>query len=77
MIQSIMCGVQYYLQETWALVKADTTLHMFCKKPNMTNNQYKTQLEAYITVLESYWGCVPIHPDLLIVKLKSTKVTNV
>ena len=35
MIQRIMCGVEYYLQDTWALDKADKMLHTFWQKPNV------------------------------------------
>ena len=60
-----------------ALVKANKMLHMFWKKPNITNKKYKTHFESCITVLDSYGGCVYIHLDLLTAKLKTMKMADV
>ena len=42
----------------------------------MANNEYKTQFEAYVTVLESYEGLFAIHPYLLTAKMKAMKVAD-
>ena len=47
------------------------------KKPIMNIYKYNTQFEAYVTILESYWVCVPINPDLLTEKPKAINVDDV
>ena len=41
---------EYHLQDTGAMVKSDKTEKKLWKNPNMTNNEYKTKFEAYVTV---------------------------
>ena len=39
MIKGIVCGVEEHLQETWAMVKSDKTLHIVWKNPNKSNDK--------------------------------------
>ena len=72
-----MCGVEDHLQDMWYLVKEENMPHKLCQKPNITNGMNRMQFEAYVKFLESYGGCVPIHPALLMGKLKKILVTDV
>ena len=76
MIRRIMCGVEYNLQDTWALFKDDRILHMLWQKPNINNGEYKTHFEACITVLYSYGFYIPVHPYLLKEEMKAMKVND-
>ena len=56
MIKKIVCGVEESLQKIKAIVMAEKTLHTFCKKSNVANDNYKSQFDVYVTVLETYAG---------------------
>ena len=69
MVNKIMCDVEDYLQKTMAIVMADKTLHTFQKNPNVANDNYKSQFDAYVNVLEAYAGGITVPPDLVDGKL--------
>ena len=52
-----------------AIVMADKTLHTFQKNPNVANDNYKSQFDAYVNVLEAYAGRITVPPDLVDGKL--------
>ena len=74
--QLIMCGVEDHLQDTWELAKEEKNLHTFWKNPNTVNDNYKTQFEEFVIVLESYGVCVTIQPALLSEKMKTMHATD-
>ena len=51
MIKGIVCGVKDSLQNTMAIVMDEKMPHTFWKNPNVENNNYKSQSDAYVTVL--------------------------
>ena len=55
-----MCGVEEY-----PIVMSKKTLHTFWKNPNVENDDYKSQLDAYITVLEVYVVGITAPPTLV------------
>ena len=60
MIKKIMCGLEEYLQNTMAILMSEKTLHKFFQNPNGSNNDYKSQFNAYVTILEAYVGRITV-----------------
>ena len=54
MINNIMCGVEESLQKKMVIVMAEETLHTFRQNTNLENDNYKSQFNTYVTVLEAY-----------------------
>ena len=44
---------------------AKKTLHTFWKNPNVEKDNYKSQFDAYVTVLEACVGGISVPPDLV------------
>ena len=70
MIKKIICGVEESPQKKMVIVVAEKTLHTFWKNPHVANNDYKSQFDAYVTVLETYAGRIIITPALIDVNLR-------
>ena len=51
LIEKIMVGVEESLQQTMAIVMLERTLHNFFQKMGTSNNDYKSQFDAYVTVM--------------------------
>ena len=54
MINNIMCGVEESLPKKMVIVMAEETLHTFRQNTNLENDNYKSQFNTYVTVLEAY-----------------------
>ena len=54
MIKNIMCGVEDSLQKKMAIIMSDKMLHIFWQKPNVANDNNKSQFDTYIM----FWGLV-------------------
>ena len=52
MIKNIMCSVDDSSQKIMAIVMEKKNMHTFWKNPNVANDAYKSQFDAYVTVLE-------------------------
>ena len=48
---------------------SEKTLHMFWKNPNVENDAYNSQFDAYVTVLEAYGGEITVPPAFVDGKL--------
>ena len=48
-----------------AIVMAEKMLHTFWQNTNVTNDNYKIQFDAYITVLEAHAGGITVPPALV------------
>ena len=70
MIKSIMWGMEDPLQKKTAIVMAEKILHMFWKNPNVENNDYKIQFDAYVNILEAYAGRITVPLALVDSKLR-------
>ena len=70
LIDNIMVGVEESLQKTMAIVMAESTLHTLFHQMGTSNGDYKSQLDAYVTVLEAYCGGVSVPQILVDTKLK-------
>ena len=70
MIKKMMCGVEESLQKKMAKVMYKNTLHTFLQNNNVANDDYKSQLDAYITVLEAHADRITVPPTLLGGKIK-------
>ena len=53
-----------------ATVMAERTLHTFLPHMGTSNEDYKSQFDAYVTVLEAYYGGVSINQILVDTKFK-------
>ena len=69
-IKKIMVGVEESLQQTMAIVVAERTLHTFFRKMVTSNDDYKSQFDAYVTVMEAQFGGVSVPQLLVDTKLK-------
>ena len=65
-----MFSVKESLQKTTAIVMAEKTLHTFRKNPRVENDGYKSQFDAYVTILEAYVGGITAPLDLVEGKLR-------
>ena len=70
LIEKIMVGVEESLQKTTAIVMAERTLQTFFQQMGTPNNDYKSQFDAYVTVLEAYCGGVGVYQILVDTKFK-------
>ena len=53
-----------------SIIMTDKTLYTFFQNPNVSNDDLKSQFDAYITVLEAYAGRITVPPDLVDGKLR-------
>ena len=65
LMEKIMVGVEDSLQQTMKIVMAERTLHTFFQKMGTLNDDYKSQFNAYVMVLEAYCGGVSV-PQILV-----------
>ena len=70
LIREVMCWVEKHLQNTWALVQASKSLHMFWQSTTMPNDEYLTLFNARVTVLETLGGTLTVHRVLVLKKIK-------
>ena len=70
LIKKIMVGVEESLQQTISIVVAERTLHTFFQNRGASNDYYKSQFDAYVTVLEAYCGGMSVTQILADTKLK-------
>ena len=69
-IEKIMCGVEESTQKTMVILMSEKTLHPFWKNTNVANNDYNSQYDAYVTVLDAYAGGITVPTALVYGKLK-------
>ena len=55
------------------MIKADKALHTFWQRPGVSNDEYATQFDAFVTVIEKLGGTIPIHNNLLEAMLEKNK----
>ena len=65
MFKKIRCGVEESFQKTMAIVMTEKMLHIFWQNPNMENDNYKSQFNAYVAVLEAYLDGITVPPALV------------
>ena len=65
-----MVGVEESLQQTMAIVMAERKLHTFFQQMGISNENYKSQFHAYVTVLKAYCGGVIVPHVLVYTNLK-------
>ena len=70
LIRAVMCGVEEHLQDTWVMAKADRALFSFWQRPGVSTDEYATQFDAFVTVIDKIGGTIPLHPHLLKKKLR-------
>ena len=70
-----MCGVEKYLQNTWALVQASKSLHTFWQHPTTPNDEYIKLFNARVTVLTTLGGHLLIHKALVLAKLETMGIS--
>ena len=64
-MKKVMCGLEESLQKTMAIVMSKKMLHSFWKNPNVANENYKSQFDAYIIIYEACASGITIPPDLM------------
>ena len=70
LIKKIMVGIEESLQKTMVIVMAERTLHTFLQQMGTSNDDYKSQFDTYVTVLEAYCGGVRVPQILVDTKVK-------
>ena len=70
LIEKIMVGVEESLQQMMAIVMAERTLYTFFQKMGTSNDNYKSQFDVYVTVLEAYCDGVIVPQILVDTKMK-------